>query len=158
MALFDVSFRWAMQNEDPLMQYKTEPDAPPGAFAISGINSAKWPEEYAFIESLAQDQRAAELDPLSPEILFDSVWAPAWQGKYDAAKALARKALDLDPTNSIAQWAIGWIDIQAGKFSDAIPELQKAAAMESPRMLPDGSGTRMGRQAIALTRWRRLRS
>jgi lysozyme family protein len=58
MALFDVSFRWAMQNEDPLMQYKTEPDAPPGAFAISGINSAKWPEEYAFIESLAQDQRA----------------------------------------------------------------------------------------------------
>jgi tetratricopeptide (TPR) repeat protein len=109
-------------------------------------------------EALAQDQRAAELDPLSPEILFDSVWAPAWQGKYDAAKALARKALDLDPTNSIAQWAIGWIDIQAGKFSDAIPELQKAAAMESPRMLPDGSGTRMGRQAIALTRWRRLRS
>jgi tetratricopeptide (TPR) repeat protein len=29
-------------------------------------------------------------------------------------------------------WAYGWIDIQAGKFRDAIPELQKAKAMDAP--------------------------
>ena len=79
-------------------------------------------------EALAQNQRAAELDPLSPEILCDAIWALAWQGKYDAAKAQARKALDLDPTNYFAQFMIGWIDLDAGKFSDAIPELEKAAA------------------------------
>ena len=79
-------------------------------------------------EALAQSQLAAELDPLSPEILSDSAWALAWKGKYDAAKAQARKALDLDPTNYFAQFMIGWIDLDAGKFSDAIPELEKAAA------------------------------
>jgi TolB-like protein/class 3 adenylate cyclase/Tfp pilus assembly protein PilF len=79
-------------------------------------------------EALAQSQRATELDPLSPEILADSAWALAWKGKYDAAKAQARKALDLDPTNYFAQFMIGWIDLDAGKFSDAIPELEKAAA------------------------------
>jgi adenylate cyclase len=83
-------------------------------------------------EALAQNQRAIELDPLSPEILSDSVWALAWRGNYDAAKALARKALDLDPTNSLALWAIGWIDIEAGKSSDAIPELEKAASPGAP--------------------------
>jgi hypothetical protein len=30
--------------------------------------------------------------------------------------------------------AYGWIDIEAGKIHDAIPELRKAKAMESPRL------------------------
>ena len=79
-------------------------------------------------EALAQNQRAAELDPLSSIILIDAIWTLAWQGKYDAAKAQARKPLDLDPTNYFAQFMIGWIDLDAGKFSDAIPQLEKAAA------------------------------
>jgi adenylate cyclase len=79
-------------------------------------------------EALAQSRRAIELDPLSPELLAESIWPLAWQGKYDAAKAQARIALDLDPTNYLAQFLIGWVDLEAGKFSDAIPELEKAAA------------------------------
>jgi tetratricopeptide (TPR) repeat protein len=38
----------------------------------------------------------------------------------------ARRALALDPTSDLAQFGIGWTDIQAGKISQAIPELQKA--------------------------------
>jgi len=45
---------------------------------------------------------------------------------------MCRKALDLDPTNVLAQFMIGWVDIEAGKFSDAIPELQKAVATKAP--------------------------
>ena len=67
---------------------------------------------------------------------MDMVITLTWQGKYEAAKDLYRKALDLDPANDYAQWATGWIDIEAGKITDAIPELQKANAMvESPRWL-----------------------
>jgi tetratricopeptide (TPR) repeat protein len=55
----------------------------------------------------------------------------AWQGKYEAAMEQARKSLDLDPTLSIAQFAIGWTHIAAGKVSQAIPELQRAETMES---------------------------
>ena len=38
----------------------------------------------------------------------------------------------LDPNNWFGQFALGWIDIQAGKFNEAITELQKARAMDSP--------------------------
>ena len=48
---------------------------------------------------------------------------------------MCRKALDLDPTNYLPQWGIGWIDIQIGKFSDAIPELQKATATDAPALV-----------------------
>jgi tetratricopeptide (TPR) repeat protein len=50
----------------------------------------------------------------------------AWQGNYQAAMEQARRGLDLDPPSYFAQYAIGYADIQAGKISQAIPELQKS--------------------------------
>src|SRR5579863_1279497 len=38
----------------------------------------------------------------------------------------------LDPAYFFPQMTFGWIDIEAGKIQDAIPELQRANAMESP--------------------------
>ena len=83
-------------------------------------------------EAVAEGKRAAELDPLSPQMLLDAIYALAWQGKYEPAKDLSRKALDLDPTNPYAQWGIGWTDIEAGKIDAAVLELQKADAIGSP--------------------------
>jgi serine/threonine-protein kinase len=83
-------------------------------------------------ESLAEGRRASELDPLSPQIPIDNLLGLAWQGKYQAAREQARRASDLDPAFFFAPWGNGWIDIQAGKTSDAIPEFQKAKALESP--------------------------
>jgi TolB-like protein/Tfp pilus assembly protein PilF len=83
-------------------------------------------------EGLAEGKRAIELDPLSPEITIDAATALAWQGKYEEAKQEARKAGDLDPTFFFAHYTAGWIDIEARKINDAIPELQKADAMDSP--------------------------
>jgi TolB-like protein/Tfp pilus assembly protein PilF len=83
-------------------------------------------------ESVAEGKRAAELDPLSPQIPIDNVGAVTWQGKYEAAKELARRAANLDPTFFFPSFMDGWIDIQAGKVADAIPHFQKAKALESP--------------------------
>ena len=83
-------------------------------------------------ESIAEGKRASELDPLSPQIPIDALSAFAWQGKYQAAKEQVKRAADLDPTYFFPPWAYGWIDIQAGKISDAIPEMRKAETMESP--------------------------
>ena len=41
-------------------------------------------------------------------------------------------AADLDPAYFFPQMAYGWIDIEAGKTRDAIPDLLRAKAMESP--------------------------
>jgi TolB-like protein len=83
-------------------------------------------------ESVAEGRRAAELDPLDPQIPIDNLMALAWQRKYQEAKEEARKASVLDPTFFFAPWGNGWVDIQAGNVSDAIPEFRKARALESP--------------------------
>jgi len=80
-------------------------------------------------EALAEITRAAELDPLSPETHLYWTITLVWQGNYQAAMEQCRKALDLDPNS--AHWAVGWVNLQTGQFSQAIPELQKAYAIES---------------------------
>lgn len=89
-------------------------------------------QQGRLVEASAENVLAVQLDPLSPEILAMSAWALAWQEKYDAAKQMTRKALDLDPSNVFAQFMMGWTDVQAGNISDAIPELQRALAMKGP--------------------------
>ena len=81
---------------------------------------------------MSEGKLASELDPLSPQIPIDNIFAFAWQGKYQGAREQAKRASDLDPAYFFPQMAYGWIDIEAGKIRDAIPELQKAKAMESP--------------------------
>jgi tetratricopeptide (TPR) repeat protein len=54
------------------------------------------------------------------------------QGNYQAAVEQANRSLELDQTFFFSHWALGWIDIEAGKISDAIPELQKADSIGSP--------------------------
>jgi TolB-like protein/Flp pilus assembly protein TadD len=85
-----------------------------------------------FDESIAASRRAAELDPLNPQIPIDAIFAPAWQGDYAAAREQARRAAEIDPTYFFPHSAYGWIDIEAGKVSEAIPYLEKAKAMGSP--------------------------
>ena len=55
-----------------------------------------------------------------------------FQGNYQAAKDQARKAGELDPTYFFPLMLEGWIDLQERKFSDAIPSLKKAKALDSP--------------------------
>jgi tetratricopeptide (TPR) repeat protein len=83
-------------------------------------------------ESVAEGKRAAELDPLSPQIPVDALMAFAWQGKYPEAKDLARRAANLDPTYFFPPFMKGWMEIQAGKVNDAIPLFQKAKGLGSP--------------------------
>ena len=81
---------------------------------------------------MSEGKLASELDPLSPQIPIDNIFAYAWQGKYQGAKEQTKRAADLDPAYFFPQMAYGWIDIEAGKTRDAIPELLRAKAMESP--------------------------
>ena len=83
-------------------------------------------------EAIAEGKRAAELDPLSPQIPIDNSLALMFQGSYDAAKEQARRAAELDPMFFFPHMIYGWVDINAGKFADAIPSLKKAKTMESP--------------------------
>jgi lysozyme family protein len=54
---FPTAFDWMITNEDPARAYKTVPDAPPGAFAISGINSHAFPVQFEAINAIPQTER-----------------------------------------------------------------------------------------------------
>jgi len=74
MADWNTAFNWMMDNEDASRACKTVPDAgPAGAgpcFAISGINSAAWPTQFAAIEAISQDERG----PAVQEFYHDNFW------------------------------------------------------------------------------------
>ncbi len=83
-------------------------------------------------ESVAEFKRANEMDPLSAGILNDLAWPLMFQRKYDEAREKIRQALELDPSFYLAQFTLGWIDIESGKTHEAIAELEKARAMDAP--------------------------
>jgi TolB-like protein/Tfp pilus assembly protein PilF len=85
-----------------------------------------------FEEALAEGKRAAELDPLSPQIPLDNSIALMFQGNYEAAKQQAKRAEDLDPTFFFPQFEYGWLAIEARKFADAIAPIKKAKGLGAP--------------------------
>ena len=85
-----------------------------------------------FEESIAEGRLAAQLDPLSPQVLIDAMTAPMFQKDFPAAKALTRRAAELDPTFFFPVMVEGWIDLEAGKFREAIPPIRKATTMGAP--------------------------
>src|SRR6202521_5824832 len=109
------------------------------AFALNP-NYADGHHQYGFLlafqgrfdEGVGEMRRANELDPFSAGITNDVSVPLIYHAKYEAAKEQARKALELDPTFYLAQFCLGWTDIEAGKFGESIPELEKARAMASP--------------------------
>jgi hypothetical protein len=70
MASFSIAFAWTMVFEDPKLQYAQVDDVPNqydgkgkriGAFAISGINSAAFPTQFAKIALVPQSQRGPDV-------------------------------------------------------------------------------------------------
>ena len=85
-----------------------------------------------FDESIREGQRAAELDPLNPAIAIDNTLAFAGQGKFQRAIDEAHRGAELDPTFFFPQMQLGWFQLQQGNVRSAIPQLEKANAMEAP--------------------------
>jgi eukaryotic-like serine/threonine-protein kinase len=83
-------------------------------------------------ESIAEGKRAAELDPLSPQILVDACMGYMNKGDFSSAKALARRAAELDPSYFFPPFIEGWADLGAGKPAEALPALAKARALGAP--------------------------
>ena len=79
MANWKVSFDWMMDSEDPARAYAVVPDAPPGAHAISGINSAAFPGEFEAIAALAQNERA-----LAVEQFYERNFWNQWFAQIDS--------------------------------------------------------------------------
>jgi len=85
-----------------------------------------------FEESIAEGKRAAELDPLSPQILIDATMAYMFKKDFDGGYSLAKRAGELDPSYFFPVMLEGWIKLESRSFAAAIPLLAKAAKMDAP--------------------------
>ena len=82
-----------------------------------------------FDECLAEGNRAQQLDPLSPVISASFGWRFYLARRYDAAIEHIRKTSEIEPNFVQAHWYLGQVYEQKGKYSEAIAELQQAAAL-----------------------------
>ncbi len=88
-------------------------------------------------ESLAQMNRARDLDPLSISMNFSLGWRLYMARQYDQAISQLRNTLEMDPNFALPRMVLGQAYEQKGMYPQAIAELQKAAAVsrDSPPML-----------------------
>jgi tetratricopeptide (TPR) repeat protein len=88
-------------------------------------------------ESIAEMDRARELDPLSISMHFSYGWRLYMARQYDQAIDQLRNTLDMDPNFVLPRMVLGQSYEQKGDFDQAIAELQKAAAIshQSPPVL-----------------------
>ena len=62
-------------------------------------------------------------------IVWRELRASRYARQYDLALEHLRKALDLDPNYSLANWYLGWVYEQQGRYSDALQAMRKAQAL-----------------------------
>ncbi len=85
MANWITAYNWMMDNEDSGRACAEAPDAPPGAFAISGINSASFPADYAAIAAAPQANR----EPLVQQFYANHFWNE-WYAQANADEVCKR--------------------------------------------------------------------
>jgi serine/threonine-protein kinase len=83
-------------------------------------------------ESIVEGKRAIALDPLSPQVLIDATMALLFRRDFPAAREMTRRAGELDPTYFFPVMMEGWIDLEEGNYTEAIPALTQAAGMDAP--------------------------
>jgi len=71
-------------------------------------------------ESLAEGERARELNPLTPNFVGALAWQYADACRYEDALRLAREAIRLDPEHPTGWLALGLTYSELGQFDEAI--------------------------------------
>jgi len=100
-------------------------------------NSAETPDHYSFFlaffgrnqEALAQTERAAELDPLSPGLNLNRGRLLFFLRDYDRAIDQFKKTLELHPGYAAAHEFLGHVYEKKGMGSEAIAEWSKALTL-----------------------------
>ena len=124
MASFDICYNWMMDNEDRAREYKVVPDAPPGAHAISGINSAAFPGEFEAIAALAQNERA-----LAVEQFYERNFWNQWYAQLTSDE-VAKRVFDA----SVNMGSVAAVRC----LQEAVNTLIKQTAAARPYLVCDG--------------------
>ena len=111
MASFDVCLDWLLDNEDSQRTYQSNPD--PGGFAIAGVNSAVFPEDYADIAALPSVAR-----PVAVAAFYRREFWNQWYAQLtsdEVAKRVFDAAVNMGPGTAckLVQEAAGAVPDEA---------------------------------------------
>jgi serine/threonine-protein kinase len=81
-------------------------------------------------ESIREFTLAQQLDPLGPFITVDLNVPYAWDKEYDLALDYVQRGIDLDPNFYGGPYVSGWIEMERGRYPEAIEKLRRARQLE----------------------------
>ena len=84
-------------------------------------------------EAIAQLDRSAELDPLSPSLLANRALLDYFAGRYDVADSRLREILKSDSTDVTTKWALALVAEQEGRLDEAIAILEPISTVSNNR-------------------------
>ncbi len=84
-------------------------------------------------EAIAQLDRSAELDPLSPSLLANRALLDYFAGRYDVADRRLREIMQSDSTDVTVKWSLALVDEQRGRLDEAIAILEPISAVSNNR-------------------------
>ncbi len=117
MALFDLAYSFLLPNEDyDPPRYQVVPDptkSDPTAHAISGINSAFWPEQFAAIVSLPTEER-----PNAIKAFYQTNFWNKWLEQI-VSNRIAAMALDAS-VNQGEGWAVRFLQTASASVVDGL--------------------------------------
>ncbi|MDQ6831695.1 MAG: FlgO family outer membrane protein, partial [Gemmatimonadota bacterium] len=123
--LQDAAWRWADAERDLRRAISLRPNY---------AQAHQWLGENLMVndrigESVTELKRATELDPTSPIALGSYALALGVAGDSASAFVQAKKAVDLDPSLYATRFMLGAVKVYAGRYGDAIRELEAADAL-----------------------------
>ena len=124
LAFMKLNYDWDFPGAET--EFKRALELNPG-----NANVHHWYAHYLIVagrpnDSLAESNRALELDPLSPIMSVHLGWLYYYLHAYERALNQLNKTLELDPNYGLAYWYIGLVNEQQGAFTEALAALRRS--------------------------------
>jgi serine/threonine-protein kinase len=125
IALHQYDWDWAAGEREFRRAIQLDPNYAPahGDFGYLLVSEGRTEE------GIQESRRAVDLDPLSAEFNWVLGWMLYFARRFDPAVEQLRRTIDLDPNYLLAHAVLGMSYAQKGQMPQAIPELEKAAAL-----------------------------
>jgi serine/threonine protein kinase/tetratricopeptide (TPR) repeat protein len=123
LAFIKLNYDWDFSGAET--EFKRALELNPG-----NANAHHWYAHYLIVagrpkDSLAESNRALELDPLSPIMSVHLGWLYYFLRDYERALDQLNKTIDLDPNYGLAYWYIGLVKGQQGAFTEALAAMKR---------------------------------
>jgi tetratricopeptide (TPR) repeat protein len=127
VGMYRLMYEWDFEGSERALKRAIElnPSLPLAHYDLAWLYELLGPEWEE--ESLAEGERARELNPLTPNFVGALAWQYADACRYEEALSLAREAIRLDPEHPTGWMSLGLTYAELGQFDEAIDAHERLA-------------------------------